>query len=48
MADAPVVTKAPEGDTTEPVASGDAPAQTGPTMSEHCVTDRPTRQFSEN
>ena len=45
MADVPVATKAPESDTTETVAPGDAPAQPSATLSEHCVTDRPTRQF---
>lgn len=50
MADTGNATKAPESDAQElltpeqkdPVISGDTPAQTGPTMGEHCVTDRPT------
>ena len=49
MADADLATKAPESDAaapssdaTEPVIPGDTPAQTGPAMGEHCVSDRPT------
>ncbi|KAF2639902.1 alpha/beta-hydrolase [Massarina eburnea CBS 473.64] len=49
MADSDVATKAPESDVQEtpPPASesvfpGDTPAQAGPTMGEHCTTDRPT------
>ncbi|KAG5953775.1 hypothetical protein E4U57_005073 [Claviceps arundinis] len=50
MADVGNATKAPESDAQEhltpqqkdPVIPGDTPAQTGPTMGEHCVTDRPT------
>ncbi|KAG5931281.1 hypothetical protein E4U53_001852 [Claviceps sorghi] len=38
MADADNATKAPESDAHEHLT----PAQTGPTMGEHCVTDRPT------
>ncbi|KAI1840618.1 hypothetical protein JX266_013170 [Neoarthrinium moseri] len=44
--DPQVATKAPESDAQEqedgPVIPGDTPAQTGPTMGEHCTTDRPT------
>lgn len=46
MADADNATRAPESDAQEAqetVIPGDTPAQTGPTMGEHCVTDRPTR-----
>ncbi|KAG6006364.1 hypothetical protein E4U21_007095 [Claviceps maximensis] len=50
MADADNATKAPANDAQEhltpqqqhPIIPGDTPAQTGPTMGEHCVTDRPT------
>ncbi|KAI1402068.1 alpha/beta-hydrolase [Hypoxylon fuscum] len=42
MADADVATKAPESDAQENVIPGDTPAQTGPTMGEHCTSDRPT------
>ncbi|KAG5978724.1 hypothetical protein E4U55_006023 [Claviceps digitariae] len=50
MTDADNATKAPESDAQEqltpqqrdPIIPGDTPAQTGPTMGEHCVTDRPT------
>lgn len=54
MADADLATKAPESDAaapssdaTEPVIPGDTPAQTGPAMGEHCVSDRPTRSFPQ-
>ncbi|KAK6201941.1 hypothetical protein LQW54_009255 [Pestalotiopsis sp. IQ-011] len=45
--DPQVATKAPESDAQEeqdegPIIAGDTPAQTGPTMGEHCTTDRPT------
>ncbi|KAH6655620.1 dienelactone hydrolase family protein [Truncatella angustata] len=44
--DPQVATKAPESDALEqddgPIIPGDTPAQTGPTMGEHCTTDRPT------
>lgn len=43
MADLDNATRAPESDAQEPIIPGDTPAQTGPTMGEHCVTDRPTR-----
>lgn len=48
-------TKAPESDAqeqqpepepeqkSETIIPGDTPAQEGPSMGEHCVTDRPTR-----
>ncbi|CAI6335172.1 unnamed protein product [Periconia digitata] len=50
MADHDVATKAPESDAQEGVPAaegqslftGDTVAQTGPTMGEHCTTDRPT------
>ncbi|KAH9900154.1 dienelactone hydrolase [Xylariomycetidae sp. FL2044] len=47
MAEPDVATKAPESDAQEDIAKatvipGDTPAQTGPTMGEHCTTDRPT------
>ncbi|KAI1380884.1 alpha/beta-hydrolase [Hypoxylon crocopeplum] len=42
MADADVATKAPESDAQETGIPGDTPAQTGPTMGEHCTSDRPT------
>lgn len=44
MSDPEIATKAPESDAFEPsiISSTDTPAQTGPTMGEHCVTDRPT------
>ncbi|ORY57297.1 Alpha/Beta hydrolase protein [Pseudomassariella vexata] len=48
MTEVEVATKAPESDAQEdtpaltPVILGDTPAQTGPTMGEHCTTDRPT------
>jgi hypothetical protein len=50
MADEEVAAKTAESKVTAseippPVISGDTPAQTGPAMGEHCVTDRPTRQF---
>ena len=44
MADNDVATKAPESDAQENVIPGDTPAQTGPTLGEHCTTDRPTRK----
>ena len=43
MTDTDNATKAPESDAQENIIPGDTPAQTGPTMGEHCVTDRPTR-----
>ncbi|KAI0144015.1 dienelactone hydrolase family protein [Hypoxylon sp. NC0597] len=42
MAEADVATKAPESDAQENVIPGDTPAQTGPTLGEHCTSDRPT------
>ncbi|KAI2625885.1 alpha/beta-hydrolase [Hypoxylon sp. NC1633] len=42
MTEADVATKAPESDAQETVIPGDTPAQTGPTMGEHCTSDRPT------
>ncbi|KAI1093189.1 alpha/beta-hydrolase [Rostrohypoxylon terebratum] len=42
MADEDVATKAPESDAQENIIPGDTPAQTGPTMGEHCTSDRPT------
>ncbi|KAI0019353.1 alpha/beta-hydrolase [Xylariomycetidae sp. FL0641] len=42
MADSDVATKAPESDAQQTIIPGDTPAQTGPTMGEHCTTDRPT------
>ncbi|XXH03540.1 Replication factor A protein 1 [Hypoxylon texense] len=42
MADEDVATRAPESDAQENVIPGDTPAQTGPTMGEHCTSDRPT------
>ncbi|XDG04168.1 hypothetical protein ABKA04_003783 [Annulohypoxylon sp. FPYF3050] len=42
MADEDVATKAPESDAQENTIPGDTPAQTGPTMGEHCTSDRPT------
>ncbi|KAG6020711.1 hypothetical protein E4U41_002754 [Claviceps citrina] len=50
MPDAENATRSPESDSQEqltpqqkdPIIPGDTPAQTGPTMGEHCVTDRPT------
>ncbi|KAI4183894.1 MAG: hypothetical protein L6R41_005116 [Letrouitia leprolyta] len=41
MVDSEVATKAPESDAQESVVAGDTPAQTGPSMGEHCVSDRP-------
>lgn len=44
---APTATGAdPSTAAAEPIIPGDTPAQTGPTMGEHCVTDRPSRQLS--
>lgn len=53
MTEVEIATKAPESDAQEaqaqqpqePIIPGDTPAQTGPTMGEHCVTDRPTRAY---
>ncbi|KAI2638952.1 alpha/beta-hydrolase [Hypomontagnella submonticulosa] len=42
MSEADVATKAPESDAQETVIPGDTPAQSGPTMGEHCTSDRPT------
>ncbi|KAG6004027.1 hypothetical protein E4U54_000604 [Claviceps lovelessii] len=52
MADADKATEAPAPESSaqlhltpqqrDPIIPGDTPAQTGPTMGEHCVTDRPT------
>lgn len=42
MTDQGLATKAPESDAAETIIPGDTPAQTGPTMGEHCVSDRPT------
>ncbi|KAI0885656.1 alpha/beta-hydrolase [Annulohypoxylon maeteangense] len=42
MAEEDVATKAPESDAQEDIIPGDTPAQTGPTMGEHCTSDRPT------
>ncbi|KAI1344756.1 dienelactone hydrolase [Xylariaceae sp. FL0016] len=47
MTDADVATKAPESDAQESPIPGDTPAQTGPTMGEHCTTDRPTPNGEE-
>ena len=45
MAEPEVAAKAPESDALEDSpAAGDTPAQKGPGMGEHCVSDRPTRQ----
>ena len=44
MADNDNATRAPESDAQETTIPGDTSAQTGPTMGEHCVTDRPTRE----
>lgn len=43
MSDPEVATKAPESDAMEPsiISTEDSKAQTGPSMGEHCVTDRP-------
>lgn len=51
MSDPEIATKAPESDAMEPsiISSEDSKAQTGVSMGEHCVTDRPnpdTRQPS--
>lgn len=43
MSEPELATKAPESDANETIIPGDTPAQTGPTMGEHCTTDRPTR-----
>ncbi|KAI4193910.1 MAG: hypothetical protein LQ350_008086 [Teloschistes chrysophthalmus] len=42
MADDDVATKAPESDAQESLVAGDTPAQDGPSMGDHCITDRPT------
>ncbi|OTB09131.1 hypothetical protein M426DRAFT_133012 [Hypoxylon sp. CI-4A] len=42
MSDEDVATRAPESDAQETTIPGDTPAQTGPTMGEHCTSDRPT------
>ncbi|KAI8624422.1 Alpha/Beta hydrolase protein [Xylariaceae sp. FL1651] len=42
MADPEIATKAPESDAQESASAGDTSAETGPVMSEHCTTDRPT------
>ncbi len=49
MSDPELATKAPESDAMEPrpatkpslISANDSPAQTGPSMGEHCTTDRP-------
>lgn len=48
MSEPELATKAPESDATSPpqttpslISSTDHPAQTGPSMGEHCTTDRP-------
>ncbi|KAI9808711.1 MAG: hypothetical protein M1825_003863 [Sarcosagium campestre] len=41
MADNEIATKAPESDAQAPAIPGDTPAQEGPTMGDHCATDRP-------
>ena len=41
MAEPEVATKAPESDVHASPIHGDTPAQKGPSMGEHCVTDRP-------
>ncbi|EHY58236.1 hypothetical protein HRR83_004906 [Exophiala dermatitidis] len=43
MSDPEIATKAPESDAMEesPISSKDSKAQSGPSMGEHCVTDRP-------
>ncbi|KAG4221495.1 hypothetical protein PC116_g30029 [Phytophthora cactorum] len=43
MSDADVATRSPESDAQE---TSDTPAQTNPTMGEHCTSDRPTRKSS--
>jgi hypothetical protein len=50
MSEPEVATKAPESDVAVSGVSAAAeeeppPAYSGPNVSEHCVTDRPTRQF---
>ncbi|KAI0386639.1 alpha/beta-hydrolase [Hypomontagnella monticulosa] len=42
MSEADVATRAPESDAQETTIPGDTPAQSGPTMGEHCTSDRPT------
>ncbi|KAI0811524.1 Alpha/Beta hydrolase protein [Xylaria sp. FL0064] len=42
MADPELATKAPESDAHEAAAPGESPGEAGPTISEHCTTDRPT------
>jgi len=48
MAEPEVATKAPESDAPAPIPiiPGDTPAQTGASLGEHCVTDRPTRVYT--
>lgn len=48
MSEPELATKAPESDANETIIPGDTPAQTGPTMGEHCTTDRPTRMLGSN
>jgi len=57
MAEPEVATKAPESDAAEAstapesIVPGDTPTQTGASMGglgEHCVKDRPTRQYFQN
>ncbi|KAL9580992.1 MAG: hypothetical protein Q9212_004160 [Teloschistes hypoglaucus] len=42
MADDDVATKAPESDAQGSLVAGDTPAQDGPSMGDHCITDRPS------
>ncbi|KAL8901296.1 MAG: hypothetical protein Q9207_005269 [Kuettlingeria erythrocarpa] len=48
MADEEVATKAPESDAQNSLVPGDTKAQDGPSMGEHCVTDRPSRESSRH
>ncbi|KAI9725529.1 MAG: hypothetical protein M1828_003017 [Chrysothrix sp. TS-e1954] len=41
MADPEIATKAPESDAQTSPITNDTPAQSGPSMGEHCTTDRP-------
>ncbi|KAI0855556.1 Alpha/Beta hydrolase protein [Xylaria cubensis] len=42
MADHDIATRAPESDAHESPAPAESPDESGPVMSEHCTTDRPT------
>ncbi|KAL9614234.1 MAG: hypothetical protein Q9167_001255 [Letrouitia subvulpina] len=48
MAEEELATKSPENDAQESLVPGDTVAQEGASMGDHCVTDRPSRNFENS